>query len=55
MHLFVVVKILGLLLMLFSLSMLPPAVFGWYDGDGTAVVFLEAFAFILVVGPFSGC
>ncbi|PSQ93899.1 MAG: potassium transporter, partial [Proteobacteria bacterium SW_6_67_9] len=50
MHLLVVVKILGLLLMLFSLSMLPPAAFGWYDGDGTAVVFLEAFAFILVAG-----
>jgi len=50
MHLFAVVKILGLLLMVFSLSMLPPAAFGWYDGDGTAVVFLEAFAFILVVG-----
>ncbi len=50
MHLLVVVKILGLLLMLFSISMLPPAVFGWYDGDATAAAFLEAFALILVAG-----
>ena len=50
MHILVAVKILGLLLMLFSLTMLPPAVFGWYDGDGTALVFLEALAIILAAG-----
>lgn len=50
MHLLVVQKILGLLLMLFSITMLPPAAIAWYDGDGTAIAFLEAGAVVLALG-----
>ncbi len=53
MHLLVVQKILGLLLMLFSVTMLPPAVIGWYDGDGTAIAFIEAGAVVLAIGTLS--
>ncbi|MDZ7749082.1 MAG: TrkH family potassium uptake protein [Halofilum sp. (in: g-proteobacteria)] len=50
MHLLVVQKILGLLLMLFSITMLPPAAVGWLDGDGTMLAFLEASGLILALG-----
>ena len=50
MHFLVVQKILGLLLMLFSITMLPPAAVGWFDGDASWLAFLEACGLILVLG-----
>ncbi|MDX1252722.1 MAG: potassium transporter [Gammaproteobacteria bacterium] len=50
MQLLVIQRILGLLLMVFSLTMLPPiGVSLWYD-DHTALAFVEAFALTLVIG-----
>ncbi len=43
-------KILGLLLMLFSLTMLPPALVSLFYEDGTATPFLKAFAALLGLG-----
>ena len=39
----VIQSIVGLLLMIFSSSMLPPALVGWWFGDGAIAPFLEAF------------
>ena len=50
MHFLVVQKILGLLLMLFSITMLPPAAVGWLDGDGSWLAFLESCGLILALG-----
>jgi len=50
MHFTVVQKILGLLLILFSLTMLPPAAVGWLYGEGTAIVFLRSGAMIALAG-----
>jgi trk system potassium uptake protein TrkH len=43
-------RILGLLLMMFSLSMLPPVGVALYYGDGGFAAFLAAFAWLLAVG-----
>jgi len=43
-------RILGLLLMMFSLSMLPPVGVAVYYGDGGFAAFLAAFAWLLAVG-----
>ncbi len=43
-------KILGLLLMLFSFTMLPPVVVALIYGDGAVHPFLSAFAMIFIVG-----
>ena len=46
----VIQRILGLLLMIFSFTMLPPAgVAGWYQ-DGALIPFLLGFALILTAG-----
>jgi len=50
MYLSVVQKILGLLLMLFSLTMLPPVAISWWYEDGAADAFLAAAALLLVIG-----
>lgn len=47
---FAVQKVLGLLLTLFSLSMLPPALVSLIYRDGTALPFLTAFVLILFSG-----
>ena len=47
---FAVQKVLGLLLTLFSLSMLPPALVSLWYQDGAALPFLSAFALILSTG-----
>ncbi|MGA7982815.1 MAG: TrkH family potassium uptake protein [Chromatiaceae bacterium] len=47
---FAVQKVLGILLMLFSLSMLPPVPVSVWYGDGTAEHFLTAFGLIFVTG-----
>jgi len=41
---------MGLLLMLFSLTMLPPALVGVLYGDGAVIPFVTAFLFILITG-----
>ena len=43
-------RILGLLLMVFSLTMLPPVGVSLYYGDGTHAAFLAAFAWLVAVG-----
>ncbi len=50
MNILVVTRILGLLLALFSLTMLPPVVVSWFYNDGAWLAFAEAFAIILVTG-----
>lgn len=50
MHVKVIQRVLGLLLMAFSLSMLPPiGVSFWYD-DGSALAFIAAFAIVVSLG-----
>jgi trk system potassium uptake protein TrkH len=43
-------RILGLLLMLFSLTMLPPALTGWGYGDGAVMPFIDGFMVTLITG-----
>ncbi|MEJ2552588.1 MAG: potassium transporter TrkG, partial [Gammaproteobacteria bacterium] len=43
-------RILGLLLMLFSLTMLPPVAVAWWYQDGALISFLLGFALIFVAG-----
>lgn len=50
MHLEPVQRVLGVLLMVFSLTMLPPALFALAANDGVATAFLLTFALLLVLG-----
>ncbi len=50
MQLFVVQRILGMLLGLFSISMLPPMLVSWWYDDGVLNAFLSAFFLILISG-----
>lgn len=50
MRLSVIAKILGLLMMLFSLTMLPPVLISLLYQDGQILPFLEGFAIVLVLG-----
>lgn len=50
MNLVVVQRILGLLLMIFSLTMLPPVIFSLVFGDHTWLSFVEGFALTLLAG-----
>lgn len=50
MHFRVVLRILGILLMLFSFTMLPPVAVSYIYDDGNAVPFLIAFSIILATG-----
>ena len=50
MHFSVVQKILGYLLMLFSLTMLPPLVVAWIYGEDTWLPFLESGGILLTAG-----
>ncbi|MGB1799341.1 MAG: TrkH family potassium uptake protein [Gammaproteobacteria bacterium] len=50
MQLFVIQRILGILLSLFSLTMFPPLIISLFSSDGTTVPFLSAFALILSIG-----
>ncbi|MCU7877949.1 MAG: TrkH family potassium uptake protein [Candidatus Thiodiazotropha sp. (ex Lucinoma borealis)] len=50
MHLFVVQRILGVLLMVFSLSMLPPLAISLWVDDGALVGFTDAFILTLGLG-----
>jgi trk system potassium uptake protein TrkH len=46
----VVQRVLGLLLMIFSLSMLPPALVGWHYGDGEVLPFIQGFFWLFSLG-----
>lgn len=50
MNLLSVQRILGLLLVLFSLTMLPPVGVSLYYGDGNYAPFIDAFAVLLIAG-----
>ena len=50
MHWSIVQRIVGLLLMLFSATMLPPAGVAWLYGDGALVPFVAASGVILAAG-----
>ena len=50
MRLPVIAKILGLLMMLFSLTMLPPVLIALLYQDGQILPFLEGFAIVLILG-----
>ena len=50
MHFSAVLRIAGLLLMLFSFTMLTPLPFSWYYGEATAYVFLAAFGLTFAGG-----
>ena len=50
----VVQRILGLLLMMFSLTMLPPIVFSVYYDDHSWLPFVEGFGLTLAAGQFFG-
>lgn len=58
MHQAIIFKVLGLLLMVFSITMLPPIVVSFYYSDGAHYAFLSAFLITLITGavlwvPFS--
>ena len=50
MHLPVSLRIIGVLLMLFSTAMLPPMILGLLDDDGSAHAFAIAFGINLLAG-----
>jgi trk system potassium uptake protein TrkH len=50
MHPFVILRLLGLLLMIFSTTMLPPALVGLLMGDDNVLPFLYGFGAILITG-----
>lgn len=50
MQLFVIQRILGILLSLFSLTMFPPLIISLFSSDGTTGPFFSAFALILSIG-----
>ena len=50
MHFRIAFRTLGLLLMMFSISMLPPIFFAWLFADGMAGIFVEAFGYTLGSG-----
>ena len=50
MQIFVIQRILGLLMVLFSFTMLPPVVVGWIYDDLSLAPFIKGFLLILIVG-----
>src|SRR5690606_37334145 len=50
MQLTTIQRILGLLMMVFSTTMLPPVLVSWWYADGAMTPFLTGFALVLVVG-----
>ena len=50
MHYKTVFKILGILLMLFSITLVPPILISWFTGDGVMLPFLAAWALNLTLG-----
>lgn len=50
MHFALITKTLGVLLMTFSFTMVPPALLAWYFEDGGELTFIAAFGVILLLG-----
>jgi trk system potassium uptake protein TrkH len=50
MHIQIAIRILGILLMMFSVTMLPPILFSLIYEDGKELIFLKAFAITFAVG-----
>jgi len=50
MHFLSIQRLLGLLLMVFSVTLLPPVLVSWFYGDGNMQFFLEGAAVLLVLG-----
>lgn len=50
MHLTLIIKILGMLLMVFSITMLSPVLVAWIYDDGMQLPFLSAFAITFAIG-----
>ncbi len=50
MQLFIIQRILGLLMVLFSFTMLPPVVVGWVYNDLSIAPFIKGFLLVLIVG-----
>ena len=50
MQFFVIQRVLGLLLIVFSLTLLPPAWVGWIYDDPDFIAFIKAFGIIIVLG-----
>ncbi len=50
MQYFVIIRILGLLLMVFSTTMLPPVLVDWIYDESASLPFLEAFALLFAAG-----
>jgi trk system potassium uptake protein TrkH len=50
MHVAVIARVLGILLMIFSLTMLTPIFVGWVFSENTSDTFVAAFAITLLVG-----
>jgi trk system potassium uptake protein TrkH len=46
----VILKVLGLLLMMFSTTFVPPMAIGWFEGDGTHLPFIHAWYVVLLTG-----
>ncbi len=53
MHLRVVQRILGILLMLYSITMIPPLAVSWYYSDGQAFAFVGTFVITFACGLFA--
>ncbi|MCK5360859.1 MAG: potassium transporter, partial [Gammaproteobacteria bacterium] len=45
-----ILKVLGFLLIIFSASLLPPLFIGWFDQDGTRIIFLQSWIAVLTLG-----
>ncbi|MEB8432557.1 TrkH family potassium uptake protein [Cocleimonas sp. KMM 6892] len=50
MQLFIIQRILGLLMVLFSFTMLPPVLVGWIYNDLSVAPFIKGFLLVLIVG-----
>jgi trk system potassium uptake protein TrkH len=52
MHIQIAFRILGSLLMMFSVTMLPPYFFSWYFDDGVGIIFIDTFLITFMSGLF---
>jgi trk system potassium uptake protein TrkH len=50
MHIQIAFRILGSLLMMFSLTMIPPIIVSWIFADGVAIIFADTFVLTLAAG-----
>ena len=50
MHLLSIQRLLGMMLMLFSATLLPSAAVAWFYDDGQRLIFLDGMRAVLVLG-----